>query len=230
LTQENGEGCFLLFMKYPEPGKVKTRLSSEVSQDFVVKLYRRFILDILSSLENLEERLVICFSPPEREEELMAWLGLNRNYLAQEGEDMGQRMCGCFRELFSQGFERAVLIGADSPDLPPAILREAMAALEDNDAVLGPSTDGGYYLIGFTREGFHPAIFEGLSWGTNRVLAETRALLEAEGRKVHHLQEWRDVDTREDLLEFFNRNRDSLFCFSRTMKYLEMAQGHLHNI
>jgi len=118
--------------------------------------------------------------------------------IAQRGSDLGRRLLGTFRSLRARGFRRIVVIGSDSPTLPPAILRAAFAALEqESEVVLGPAEDGGYYLVGARR--LLPGMFEGIPWGTDGVLRATLQALDHCGARAVVLPHWYDVDRPEDL-------------------------------
>jgi rSAM/selenodomain-associated transferase 1 len=118
--------------------------------------------------------------------------------LPQSGRDLGERLFDTFRRLTTRGHARVVVIGSDSPTLPPAILRSAFAALrQDADVVLGPAEDGGYYLVGAAR--LVPEMFERIPWGTDRVLAATLAALDRSGARTVLMPRWYDVDHPQDL-------------------------------
>lgn len=211
----------LLFIKAPIKGQVKSRLASALGDDAALELYKNFVLDTLDTIEKTGHPYTIFFHPPEAQDAVAGWLGPVRDYLPQQGNDLGERMAGAFATIFKRGVSRAILIGSDIPDLPIDILRQAFRSLENQDAVLGPAHDGGYYLIGFRRDTFVPGVFRGIEWSSNRVFTETRQKLEQAKRSVHILPEWRDVDTPEDLRDLMARNAESPFATSRTMKYIK---------
>jgi rSAM/selenodomain-associated transferase 1 len=117
--------------------------------------------------------------------------------LVQQGYDLGERMEQTFRHLAAQGFRRRIIIGTDSPTLPLTIIQEAFRQLEDHNLVLGPSHDGGYYLIGLSSE--IPPIFNGIPWGTQQVLTQTLQRINESAIPMYLLPFWYDVDTFEDL-------------------------------
>ncbi len=214
------KNCLLLFAKYPEKGQVKTRLSAELDEDITVELYRNFVLDLLSMLKELRIQFQICFSPADSQEKFEKWLGTQYSYVPQQGDDLGQRMKNAFTHAFDQGFQRVVIIGSDSPDLPGSLINEAFLYLETHDAVIGPSTDGGYYLIGFNKAAFLPEVFEGIEWSTDTVLRKTLHILEKARLKFHQLPVWRDVDTLNDLRDLVQGSHNKGFSSSRTMSYI----------
>jgi len=191
--------CLLFFIKNPERGKVKTRLASAVGGEMAVRLYKRFLLEMLSTLNKGTFLFYLCFYPADALEGLRNWLGEDYLYMPQQGEDLGERMKNCFMEALAMNFKRVVLIGSDIPDLPLEFIEEAFRSLNENDAVIGPSLDGGYYLIGFKDKKFSPKVFKGIPWSTERVFEQTMKILGREGLTVHTLQPRRDIDTIEDL-------------------------------
>ena len=214
------KNCLLFFVKYPQKGQVKTRLSAELDEDITVELYRNFILDLLSMLKRLEVQLQICFSPADSQKKFEEWLGTQYFYVPQQGDDLGQRMKNAFIHAFDQGFQRAVIIGSDSPDLPGGLINEAFLYLETHDAVIGPSIDGGYYLIGFSKAAFLPEAFEGIEWSTDLVLRKTLSILEKAELKSCQLPVWSDVDTLNDLKDLVRRNQNKNSRSLRTMSYI----------
>ena len=192
----------LFFIKNPEKGKVKTRLASAVGDEIAVKLYRRFLLEMLSTLNRGTFLFYLCFHPENSLSDLKSWLGDDYLFMPQQGADLGERMKNGFIDAFAMNFKRVVLIGSDIPDLPLEFIEEAFSSLQEKDVVIGPSFDGGYYLIGFKDKNFSFRVFEGIPWSTERVFEETIKVLEQEGLTVHTLQPLRDIDTIDDLKNF----------------------------
>jgi len=191
--------CLLFFIKNPEKGNVKTRLASAVGDKTAVKLYKRFLLEMLFTLNRGTFIFYLCYSPESPLRSLKDWLGDHYLFMPQTGEDLGERMKNGFAEAISMNFKRVVLIGSDIPDLSLEFIEEAFTSLQEKDAVIGPSLDGGYYLIGFKKETFSPRVFEGIRWSTGSVFEKTLEVLEREGLTVHTLQPLRDIDTVGDL-------------------------------
>jgi rSAM/selenodomain-associated transferase 1 len=191
--------CVLFFIKNPKKGKVKTRLASAIGDDAAVKLYRRFLLEMLSTLNRGTFLFYLCYHPEDSLKDLKNWLGEHYLYTPQTGENLGEKMKNAFNEAFSMHFKRVLLIGSDIPDLPLEFIDEAFKSLEEKDAVIGPSVDGGYYLIGFKDKTFLPQVFERIPWSTERVFDETMKILETQQLTIHTLQLLRDMDTVEDL-------------------------------
>jgi hypothetical protein len=197
--------CLLFFIKNPEKGRVKTRLASAVGDEMAAKLYRRFLLETLSTLNKGTFLFYLCFYPGHSLNDLKHWLGEDYLYMPQKGEDLGERMKNGFIDAFSMNFKRVVLIGSDIPDLPLEFIEEAFASLREKDVVIGPSFDGGYYLIGFKNKNFSLRTFEGIPWSTKRVFKETMNILKQERLTVHTLHPLRDIDTIDDLRNLFQK-------------------------
>jgi rSAM/selenodomain-associated transferase 1 len=193
--------ALVVFAKAPLPGQVKTRLIGTLTPEQAAKLYLCFLRDTFAVLEEVQaEReqlsLVLCFTPADEIEAFEAADLDGCLLLAQRGADLGARLHHCFADLFAAGFTSIVIIGADSPTLPAEILHEAFVRLtEQPQVVLGPSTDGGYYLMGLNQP--QPQLFAGISWSTEQVLLQTQA--QATGLAISLLPEWYDLDTPADL-------------------------------
>ena len=191
--------CLLFFVKYPEKGKVKSRLATVIGDDSAVSLYKNLVAQMLSTLKEGTFPLYICFFPKNAQKPVKNWLGREYHYIPQNGKDLGERMRNGFINGFAMGYKRVVLIGSDIPDLPMKYIEEAFKSLKEMDAVIGPAFDGGYYLIGFNLSTFSPQVFEGITWGTENVFEETMRKLKRFRRTVHTLPYHRDIDTAEDL-------------------------------
>ena len=220
MIQDKKDVLILFFIKYPEPGSVKTRLAESIGSEEAAQIYRNFILDHLTKLKMAQLPVRICFYPEEKLEILKGWLGHGYEYNPQTGADLGERMVAAFQEAFSDGQRRAILMGSDSPDLPQSFLEESLTVLNTHDAVIGPAMDGGYYLIGFRNETFLPEAFEGIDWDTESVFRKTLSLLKEHKRRVYVLPVWNDIDTMEDLRQLIKRSEDTGFSTSKTMSFI----------
>ncbi|MGC2424332.1 MAG: TIGR04283 family arsenosugar biosynthesis glycosyltransferase [Nitrospirota bacterium] len=192
----------VFFVKSPEAGAVKSRLSAEIGRDLAVELYKDIGARSLKAVEGGDYDTRIDFYPPDRSANVKTWLGEGRAYFPQEGADLGQRMRNAFKSAFRDGAANVVLVGSDIPDLSGRIIEEAFSMLNDNDAVIGPAKDGGYYLIGFTQRGFLPEVFSGIKWGTDTVFTDTMAVFKRAGRagaQPRVLPELMDIDRAEDI-------------------------------
>jgi rSAM/selenodomain-associated transferase 1 len=218
--------CIILFLRYPEKGKVKLRLGKELDEETVVTLYRNFVLDILDTLDEGAYAVRIYYTPGRLREQVGQWLGKERAYFPQHGADLGERMKNAFTETFSEGFAYAVLIGSDIPDLPETLIAEALQS-DTHDVVIGPSVDGGYYLIGFRKDTFLPVLFHGMPWGTGKVFEKTMAAFQDLDANVHVLPHWRDIDRVDDIRDSFYRHRPFGRPGARTMAFLMQNRQRL---
>lgn len=200
-----GGQCLMVLAKAPERGKVKTRLARDIGKDAAAGLYRAFVSDLLRMLSRTPYPVFIHFWPPAAGSRMRDWLGPGYELIPQSGGDLGERMAAAFSRAFAGDFRQAVLIGSDLPDLPASLIHDAFAALTKTPAVIGPSEDGGYFLVGFNRDAFLPAVFSGVNWGSSTVLSETAALFEKNQVPVSYLRQWGDIDTRADLLQLARR-------------------------
>ena len=189
--------CAVLFAKKPAPGAVKTRLQSHLSDHDAARLYEAMLLDCATALHGTEAAAkVVAFTPADAEDALRALLdpiGVFE-YAPQPDGDLGKRMEGLMQWAFARGAERVVLVGSDSPSLPASYIDEGLALLREKEVVLGPSMDGGYYLVG-RRKG-ESRIFQDVAWSTGMVLRQTLERLGTQTLGL--LPPWYDVDTPED--------------------------------
>ncbi len=187
-----------MFVKYPAPGAVKTRLVPALGAAPAAGLYRALAEDVLAGTSPWPgdyERLVF-YDPPEAAEAMRQWLPAGR-LRRQSAGDLGTRIAEAFARAFARGARRVVLIGTDTPGLGRGEVLQAFEALERADLVLGPCVDGGYYLVALRAP--QPALFADIAWSTPRVFAQTLERASAAGLSVEPLAARRDVDTLEDL-------------------------------
>ncbi len=210
----------LVFVKAPVSGQVKSRLAGAIGDEAALELYKCFGLDIIDAVKKTGYPFRICFHPPEAEQSVVAWLGTNCGLDPQRGHDLGERMEHAFSRIFAEGFERAVLVGSDIPDIPSSVFHEAISSLGAHDLVIGPALDGGYYLIGFGKQAFLPRLFHGPSWGSRTVFRETMSIARSSGLASYRLRQWRDIDTIADLKDLGERSGRTGFDKSRSMTYL----------
>jgi len=207
----------ILFVRSPERGRVKSRLAAAIGGKMALEIYKGFVLDIVETLKEGPYPFRIFFYPGNAREKVTNWLGKDFTYSPQRGSGIGEKMENAFVQSFSMGVERAVLIGSDIPDLPNSVIHRAFSSLDKSDAVLGPASDGGYYLIGFKKASFLPDVFHGIPWSTSSVYRETIEVFRLSKYRVHILRHWNDVDTLDDLRALVTRNQDTDFRASRSM-------------
>lgn len=193
--------CILFFLKWPEPGKAKTRLAASIGDEAAVAMARAMAEDMLDALKRVEDAdIIVCFSPKERADDMKSWLGEDHKYLAQSGPNLGRRMKNAFISTFQNGYDQAVLVGSDIPDVTDEDVRQAFVHLENKKScAIGPSRDGGYWLIGFDARGSLGEVFIDMEWGRTDVLEQTVRRLEFDERNLIFVTKRTDVDTLADL-------------------------------
>jgi hypothetical protein len=192
------KNCIIIFTKYPEAGKVKTRLAECIGVKRTLKLYSSYVKKTLHTAKKTGSDIIVAYYPSKDKLKVIKWLGAGYGYFLQKGTDLGARMRNAFLEAFKEGYDNAVIIGCDIPELNDAILKEAFSALLLNKAVIGPAYDGGYYLIGFNIKIFLGKVFSSVDWGTENVLEQTLDKLAA--KDFVSLKKLHDIDTIEDLV------------------------------
>jgi rSAM/selenodomain-associated transferase 1 len=180
--------------RYPAVGEVKSRLAAVIGAPQACALYRAFLQDIQARFASGPRAFVWLFDPPERD--FAAHVGPGVRCVPQVGRDLGARLLNGVRRLIDDGFARVIVIGADVPHVREAWLDEAEQRLEAADVVLGPSDDGGYYLVAMRAA--HD-VFTGVAMGTSTVLADTLAQAARARLAVHLLPPSFDIDTIDDL-------------------------------
>ena len=197
--REPSRDRIILFGRYPRPGKVKTRLIPALGPAGAAELQRCLTEKTLKTVTKVatENGIDIEFRfDGGGEGGLRRWLGKAPAFTRQGSGDLGERMQDAFIDAFRQGCRRVVLLGTDIPELKTDHLREAFSRLIDKDLVLGPSTDGRYWLMGLRRP---LDLFRGIEWGTGKVLEQTLTLDNGDGLAVFQLETLRDLDTVDDL-------------------------------
>ncbi len=192
--------CLIIFAKSPIPGKVKTRLIPHITPTKAAEIYEAFIADTISTVLKLKcEKITVAYSPIYSEKTFQRLCGQSVDYLPQKGHNLGERMKNAFKHSFDTGFERTVIIGTDSPTLPSSYIRKAFEVLKEVPVTIGPTFDGGYYLIGLSEQ--NNALFDNIEWSTSSVFSQTLAKIKTANKQLCILPPWYDVDT-PDSLEF----------------------------
>lgn len=213
----------IVFTKEPVPGKVKTRLCPPLTPDQACGLYRAFAKDTAAAvLETAKTHVEIAWDGPDNPD--LTWLHPDKPvFFLQQGEDLGQKLIHAFHRAFEAKAEKVLILGSDSPGLTPKDFENAFESLNEKDVVLGPSEDGGYYLVGMKKP--HPAVFQRISWSTDRAFKETLHIIKQEKLSLGLLEHFVDVDTFEDILRLNNHsNRERDPYMRRTKEALKKLQ------
>lgn len=191
--------ALLVFQKNPVKGKVKTRLAVTLGEEKALQIYQFLLNKTFDQIRKTKHEVFVFFSDflPEDHPEP------GHHLVIQKGNDLGERMRIAFEEVFSLGYEKAVIIGTDCPEITDQILNKAFDFLNHVDLVIGSAADGGYYLLGMKN--CHSYLFQGMEWSTSQVFLRT-----LEKAKEHHLStkllpELHDIDEAEDWKRFITQ-------------------------
>jgi uncharacterized protein len=190
----------IIFTRFPESGTTKTRLIGALGAGGAAELHRQMTERVVGTARELRSSAGIAFEIRffgGDDSRMRQWLGNDLEYAGQIGSNLGERMDHAFKEGFEQGCDRVVVVGSDCPGLTTDILKEAFKALDHHPVVLGPASDGGYYLIGLKQR--FSNIFQDIPWGTGKVLEATRKALSSHEVSCMLLEKLGDVDKPEDL-------------------------------
>jgi rSAM/selenodomain-associated transferase 1 len=196
----------VIVAKAPLPGAVKTRLLTKLTPQEATDLYSCFIRDRIKEIGRLRDvDLAIAYTPAESKTYFARFLSNGFQLFAQQGKDLGERLHQIFVQKLSQGYQAVTIIDSDTPDLPGSLVAQAFQwlAAESADAVFGPCADGGYYLVGLRKA--RSDLFSGIPWSTAEVLTKSLQKAETLGLQVRLLPQWNDLDTFEDLLDYYRK-------------------------
>lgn len=183
-----------MFAKWPEAGKAKTRLAAQIGATNALRIAHAMLGDSLARFANPNTESILCFTPANQKEAFQT-ISNNQWQLREQSQgDLGQRLSHYF-----QGYrgKLALAIGSDSPSLPTNFIEAAFQELEKHDLVVGPSSDGGFYLLGLKDYPKH--LLDNIEWGTEKVLGQLLQNAKLLKLSTNILPEWHDIDTQEDL-------------------------------
>lgn len=190
----------IIFARYPEIGKVKTRLIPDLAPEAATNIYKEmaeFTLQQARDLRLLRNVSIDVWFTGGTEDQMKAWLGDDLAYQIQVGETLGDRLIYALQSTIQRGSKSILIIGTDCPELDAQILNQGFSQLQNHDLVLGAAADGGYYLIGLQK--FLPELFMHIPWSTSEVLAKTLNIAQEMGLSQFILPTLTDVDTVKDL-------------------------------
>lgn len=192
----------IIFTRYPEPGTTKTRLIPVLGAKGAANLQFQMTETTITKakkLSNMMSLLVEVRFAGGNLQLMKNWLGVEPDlkYQEQGTGDLGERMRRAFESAFNHGMKSVIIIGTDCPGLTADIMLEAFAKLTESDVIIGPATDGGYYLIAIKKN--IPELFQGIYWGTSEVLSKTVAIAQNLNLAIDYLPELSDIDRPEDL-------------------------------
>ncbi|PJC07249.1 MAG: glycosyltransferase [Flavobacteriaceae bacterium CG_4_9_14_0_8_um_filter_34_30] len=185
--------ALIIFTRNPELGKCKTRLAKIIGDANALNIYKILLMHTVKITKKLKADKFVFYSDTICKEDI--WNCEVFRKKVQHGEDLGQRMANAFQEIFKLGYKEIIIIGSDILDLYEEDLQEAFKALETFEYVLGPSEDGGYYLLGMNH--FNENLFKNKTWGTDTVLRDT--LIDLKNEHLQLLEERNDIDVYDDI-------------------------------
>ena len=192
------ENALIVFVKAPRLRQVKTRLQPELTAEQSLQLYRAIVEGIVTRMRsNNAWDIKIFFTPAEALAEITAWLGDLLDYFPQQGDNLGDKMHHAIAECLHQGYEKVVLVGSDIPTLDVDTVLQAFSCLSECDVVIGPTDDGGYYLIGMKSS--HTRLFENIYWSTDQVLQQSIQQARKLELQIKQLKVLFDIDTHHDV-------------------------------
>ena len=187
----------IVFARAPELGSVKTRLAAELGAERALSIYSGLAERVIAAVRRTDSYdVTVAYTPPRAEALMRRWLEPSVRLRPQSEGDLGERMASAVADALGAGAGRVVVIGTDSPEVTAEVVEEAFARLDTADVVLGPASDGGYYLIGMSR--LHRALFERIPWSSADTLRSTVERAREHGLTVALLRELRDIDTAGD--------------------------------
>jgi len=192
----------VIFMRTPFHEQVKTRLAKTIGRQKASRLYGFCVENVVTQISRLSPEVEkhIFLSEPVDEAKIESLKQLGFNVEVQQGANLGYRLRNAFYSVFGKGVKKALIVASDVPDLTAGIVEQAIDRLNNCDLVIGPSHDGGYYLIGLRR--FNESLFNHISWGTERVCQQTLDAANKEGLAVGQLPTLIDIDTETDLRQW----------------------------
>ncbi|MEE9362660.1 MAG: TIGR04282 family arsenosugar biosynthesis glycosyltransferase [Cellulophaga sp.] len=187
------QNLLLIFTRNPELGKCKTRLAAKIGDKTALDIYKFLLNHTAGITKNIKATVTVYYSNEIWEEDI--WNANDCIKKLQKGRDLGERMANAFTQSFDEGYKNVIIIGSDMFDLNTSDIDDAFKQLEQNNYVIGPAEDGGYYLLGMKK--VTPEIFKNKVWGTETVLKNTLDDIKKETYKL--LKVKNDVDYYEDI-------------------------------
>jgi len=193
--------ALIIFVKNPQLGKVKTRLAATVGDERALEIYKVLLEHTMKSTVNLRQDKYVYYSEQVSMGDL--WSEQHYHKQVQSSGDLGQKMNAAFKQCFAKGFDKVCIIGSDLIEMSEDIIRDAFDTLNSKDVVIGPASDGGYYLLGMSK--LYAQLFNNKNWSTETVLQDTIKNIEVHNLSYRLLPELNDIDTEEDWEEYLLR-------------------------
>ena len=209
------KNALILMTRVPIPGKTKTRLETHLTPEQCARLHACFLKDIYETSNAANADVFVYFTPEKYRHKLTEILGNEAVLRPQSEGGLGDRMLNSIKECLGEGYDKCLLIGTDIPTVSAGMLNNSLELLEDNDIVIGPTIDGGYYLIGMRKA--YNEVFDNTFYGVRSVFENTLQHIEKLGVSYSIADKWYDIDTYEDIelmLEFYGAGASKLPYFT----------------
>lgn len=201
------KNALIIFARYPVLGKVKTRLDSSYGKEFALSFYRECSKHLFTEIKLIQKDSITPYlfcSEKDEVNKMMGWAGSDFKYYYQEGNDLGERMKNAFNKVFILGAKKAVIIGTDVPDISHKTIVNSFRILDKTDVVIGPSSDGGYYLLGIKNLKYD--LFSEINWSTETVLKNTLNKIKDSNLSLTELDRLHDIDDEKSLTLWINKH------------------------
>jgi rSAM/selenodomain-associated transferase 1 len=216
MADQEKDKAIIVFARFPVKGKVKTRLAKDLGIDFAAFFYKICAEHTFNEILLLGKTGVTPFlfcSEESEIDEIKNWSKNKFRYYSQQGNDLGERMLNAFKTIFDAGYQKIILVGTDTPGISAELMNDALNRLKSYKCVIGPSDDGGYYLVGLNSKLYY--LFDGMEWSTDSVYRKTIESLKRDNQSYFVLEKLIDIDTKEDLKKWGNINKSA---FSKPVK------------
>ncbi len=217
--------CLVILSVYPEKKKIKPRLTRDLDPELVSELFYLFVPEVIDRFKYGEYDFKLCFYPEHYRDSFIKWLGGEIDLIPQSGRKMNEKIKNCFETLFEMGYERVIVLTSDTPDLPYLTVEKGFLALDNNDAVIGPSTDNSFYMLGLNKSIYRPEIFEDVAVGTG--IEFLTIYNRIKDRSVLVMPKRNNIDVVEDIQIFMNAENRNMPSNSPTIQFLEKNREHL---
>ncbi len=222
MTSTINKTGIIVFLKNPEEGKVKTRLAADCGNRFAALFYKLCAEELVGELQLLDRNsfeLFLFYSERGDESKVKNWLRGNYFYFPQEGETLGDRIFNAFSIVLGKGYQKAIIVGSDVPDIKSEHIVMASHKLENADLVSGPCFDGGYYLLGIKK--LYKELFFNIPWSTDKVLESTNSAADKLKLTIQTVEELADIDTKSDLDLWLEKLKGNISLKNKVRRLLE---------
>jgi len=217
------KNCVLCFIKHPKSNNAKSRLAKEIGAQKAGALYSLMIEDVLDVLQKVKAETIIFYYQKKYLPEFEKRFGADFKYIEQKGNNLGRKLNNAFKYV-KEKYKKILVVGSDVPAISEKIINSAFKSLNSYDCVIGPSYDGGYYLIGFRDKKYTDKVFNRISWSTDKVFSQTRDILKNQKIKYAKVPKLTDIDNIESLRNFYRRVKN------KKLKSVEYIKKNLNKL